>query len=49
MLTGHYQHKDLGIEGIDILVADVNDEASIEAMCSKTKVLMDVVGPVSSS
>ena len=35
-----------GIEGIDTIVADVSDQASLEAMCSKATVLINCVGPV---
>ncbi len=37
---------ELGIEGVDVIVADVSNEESIQAMCARTKVLIDVVGPV---
>ena len=36
-----------GIEDVDILVADVNDQASLEAMCATATVIIDCVGPVS--
>ena len=36
----------LGIKGVDVVVADVNDQESIEAMCAKTRVVVNVVGPV---
>ena len=36
-----------GIEGIDVVAADVSDDASLEAMCSKASVLISCVGPVS--
>ena len=36
----------LGIKDIDVVVADVNDQESIEAMCAKTRVVVNVVGPV---
>ena len=42
-----YVHTELGITGVDVMVADVSNEASIRAMCSKTRVVVDVVGPVS--
>ena len=35
-----------GIEGIDVIAADVTDDASLEEMCSKTAVLISCVGPV---
>ena len=38
---------ELGIEDVDIIVADVADQNSLEVMCSQTKVVIDVVGPVS--
>lgn len=38
---------DSGIEGIDILVADVADQDSLEAMCAKSTVIINCVGPVS--
>lgn len=40
-------HTASGIEGIDAIVADVSDQASLEAMCAKTSVLINCVGPVS--
>ena len=36
-----------GIEGIDVLVADVADQGSLEAMCAKCTVIINCVGPVS--
>ena len=36
-----------GIEGIDVVVADVNDQDSLEAMCADATVIIDCVGPVS--
>lgn len=38
---------ELGIEGVDVIVADVSDQDTLEVMCSQTKVVIDVVGPVS--
>ena len=35
-----------GIEGIDVIAADVTDDASLEEMCSKATVLISCVGPV---
>ena len=35
-----------GIEGIDVLVADVGDQDSLERMCSAATVVIDCVGPV---
>ena len=35
-----------GIEGIDTIVADVHDQTSLEAMCSKALILINCVGPV---
>ncbi|CAI8010351.1 Saccharopine dehydrogenase-like oxidoreductase [Geodia barretti] len=34
-----------GIEGIDVIAADVTDDASLEEMCSKATVLISCVGP----
>ena len=31
---------------MDVVVADVSDEASLEAMCARTTVLLNCVGPV---
>ena len=36
-----------GIEGVDVIAADVSDDASLEEMCSKATVLISCVGPVS--
>ncbi len=36
-----------GIEGVDVVVADVNDQESLEALCSRASVLINCVGPVS--
>lgn len=36
-----------GIEGIDVIVADISEDASLESMCSKTSVIINCVGPVS--
>lgn len=35
------------IEGIDTIVADINDQASLENMCAKATVVINCVGPVS--
>lgn len=43
-----YLFADLNIEDIDVVIADVNDEQSIFNMCSKSRVVLDIVGPVSS-
>ncbi|KAL5467665.1 hypothetical protein EMCRGX_G031928 [Ephydatia muelleri] len=37
--------KDSGIENVDVVVADVTDEASLEAMCARATVLLNCVGP----
>lgn len=36
-----------GIEDVDILVADVADLGSLEAMCARCTVIINCVGPVS--
>ena len=36
-----------GIEGVDVLVADVADQDSLDAMCAKATVIINCVGPVS--
>ena len=36
-----------GITGVDTMMADVSDQASLEAMCASTSVLINCVGPVS--
>ena len=41
-----YLFIELGIEDVDIIVADVSDQDSIETMCGRTRVIIDVVGPV---
>ena len=38
-----------GIEDVDVLVADVSDQSSIDAMCARASVVIDCVGPVSIS
>ena len=43
----HLCYKASGIEGVDVIAADVRDDDSLEEMCSKTKVLISCVGPVS--
>lgn len=35
-----------GITGVDTMMADVSDQASLEAMCASTSVLINCVGPV---
>lgn len=37
--------KASGIEGIDVLVADINDQDSLERMCAEAIVVIDCVGP----
>ena len=32
--------------GIDIVMADVNDEESLKSMCSQTRMVLNCVGPV---
>ncbi len=34
-----------GLEGIEIIVADAGDEAALQAMCARTKVVVSTVGP----
>lgn len=36
-----------GITGVDVIVANVSDQASLETMCASTSVLINCVGPVS--
>lgn len=36
-----------GIDGVDVVVANVSDQASLETMCASTSVLINCVGPVS--
>ena len=36
-----------GIEGIDLIVADVFEQESLEAMCAQATVIINCVGPVS--
>lgn len=36
---------DLGIEGVATMMADVYNEESIERMCGRASVILDVVGP----
>ena len=35
-----------GIENVDVLVADVSDQNSLETMCAKATVVINCVGPV---
>ncbi|XP_064394864.1 saccharopine dehydrogenase-like oxidoreductase [Halichondria panicea] len=37
--------KASGVEGIDILIADVGDQDSLERMCAEAEVVIDCVGP----
>lgn len=37
--------EDAGLSGIEILVADANDEAALQAICARTKVVVSTVGP----
>jgi len=37
--------KDIGLSGIEMLVADASDEAALQAMCARTKVIVSTVGP----
>lgn len=39
--------SEVGVEGVDVLVADVSDPASLEGMCARAVVLINCVGPVS--
>ena len=36
---------DIGLSGVEMLVADAADEAALETMCARTKVVMSTVGP----
>ncbi|MEM7779322.1 MAG: saccharopine dehydrogenase NADP-binding domain-containing protein [Pseudomonadota bacterium] len=36
---------DVGLEGIDMIVADASDEAALQSMCDDAKVIMSTVGP----
>ncbi len=38
-----------GIEGIDTILACVDDQTSLEVMCSKATVVINCVGPVKDS
>ena len=40
-------HAASGIEGVDVLAADVADQYSLESMCAKATVIINCVGPVS--
>jgi short subunit dehydrogenase-like uncharacterized protein len=37
--------RDAGLSGIEMLVADAGDEAALQAMCARTKVIVSTVGP----
>ena len=37
------------LEEVPILIVDIGSEASVQEMCQKTKVVVNCVGPVSSS
>jgi len=37
--------EDIGLSGIELIVADANDEAALKAMCARTKVIVSTVGP----
>ncbi|MGB0906663.1 MAG: saccharopine dehydrogenase family protein [Maricaulaceae bacterium] len=36
---------DVGLSGVDIIIADAHDEAALTAMCAKTNVVVSTVGP----
>lgn len=36
---------DIGLAGIELLVADASDEAALQAICARTKVIVSTVGP----
>jgi short subunit dehydrogenase-like uncharacterized protein len=36
---------DIGLSGIEMLVADAGDETALQAMCARTKVVVSTVGP----
>lgn len=36
---------DTGLDGVEMLVADASDEAALQAMCARTKVVVSTVGP----
>ena len=36
-----------GLEGVDVVQADVGDQDSLETMCAKATVIINCVGPVS--
>ena len=42
-----FPRAESGITGVDTMMADVSDQASLEAMCASTSVLINCVGPVS--
>ena len=35
----------IGLSGIEMLVADASDEAALEAICARTRVVVSTVGP----
>lgn len=37
--------EDIGLSDIEILVADASDEAALQVMCARTKVVISTVGP----
>lgn len=37
--------EDTGLSGIEMLVADAGDEAALQALCARTKVVVSTVGP----
>jgi short subunit dehydrogenase-like uncharacterized protein len=36
---------ELDIHDVDVILADINDQRSIESMCGRARVVIDVVGP----
>jgi short subunit dehydrogenase-like uncharacterized protein len=36
---------DIGLSGIEMIIADARDEAALQAMCARTKVVISTVGP----
>ena len=45
--THTHTYTELGISGIDIIVADVRDQDSLNSLCARASVLINCVGPVS--
>ena len=37
--------EDVGLSGVEILLADAGDEAALQAMCARAKVVISTVGP----